>query len=238
MKTDKPTVLNVRVMTISDIEAVAEWFGSMDDVSFFDRTALVPAQIEAVRDKWKADLSAAMPPRALWYIAEDQQGRAAAIGGLRSINYINGDAVLPAFVGRHIRGRGVGIRLIAMLLDAAFARLRLVRVTTYYREDNEISARITAKAGFVEEGRVRKALLANGCHRDMMIMGVLGEEWGARREPLQTELDGDLVLRFPGAGNEQYDWPRERRADNLGRDKAARRGRLEAADRKGAFQVP
>lgn len=234
MKPREPIVLNVRPMTISDIDAVADWFDSIDDVSFFDRTAVVPTPIEAVRENWKADFDpAAMPPQALWYIAEDHSGRPAAIGGLRAINYINGDAVLPAFVGRHMRGRGVGIRLIGMLLDTAFTRLRLVRVTTYYREDNVISARITAKAGFREEGRMRQALLANGCHYDMAIMGLLREEWAARRETLQSQLDGGVVLRFPGAGNEQYDWPRGHRPDNLVCDLAARRERLEAAGRKG-----
>lgn len=239
MKTRKPVVLNVRPMTISDIDSVADWFDSIDDVSFFDRTAVVPTPIEAVRESWRTDFDpAAMPPGALWYVVEDDAARPAAMGGLRDINYINGDAVLPAFVGRHMRGHGLGIRLIGMLLDAAFTRLRLVRVTTYYREDNVISARITAKAGFCKEGRMRQALLANGRHYDMMIMGLLRDEWVARREALQSELNGDLVLRFPGAGNERYDWPCGRRPDNLVVDLAARRNRLEAAGRKGVEQVP
>lgn len=239
MNTREPIVLNVRPMMIGDIEAVADWFGSIDDVSFFDRTAVVPTAIDAVRESWKRDFDpAAVPPVALWYIAEDHLGRPAAIGGLRSINYINGDAVLPAFVARPMRGRGVGIRLVAMLLDAAFTRLRLVRVTTFYREDNAISARITQKAGFREEGRVRKALLANGCHLDMVVMGLLQEEWVARRKDLQTELDGNTILRFSGPGNEQYDWPRAETPDNLVRDLAARRERLEATGRKGVVAVP
>jgi RimJ/RimL family protein N-acetyltransferase len=239
MNTRERMILNVRPMMIGDIEAVADWFDSIDDVSFFDRSAVVPTALDAVRESWKSDLDpAAVPPSALWYIAEDHLGRPAAIGGLRSINYINGDAVLPAFVARRVRGRGVGVRLVAMLLDAAFTRLRLVRVTTYYREDNVISARITQKAGFREEGRVRKALLANGCHLDMVVMGLLQEEWGARREDLQMELDGNTILRFPGPGNEQYDWPRTERPDNLIRELAARRERLEAAGRKGVVAFP
>lgn len=234
MKTRQPIVLSVRPMAFSDIDAVAGWFDSIDDVSFFDRNAVVPMPLEAVRESWKADLDPAlMPPKALWYIAEDQSGRPAAIGGLRSINYINGDAVLPAFVARHVRGRGVGIRLVAMLLDAAFTRLRLVRVTTYYREDNVISARITQKAAFREEGRMRKALLANGCHLDMVVVGLLHDEWLARRELLHQELDCDTILRFSGPGNEQYDWPRGGRADSVVRDLAARRQRFEVASRAG-----
>lgn len=239
MKTRQPVVLNVRPMTMSDIDALAGWFHSIDDVSLFDRAAVVPTPLEAVRESWRSDFEpVAVPPKALWYIAEDQSGRAAAIAGLRSINYINGDAVLPAFVARQMRGRGVGIRLVAMLLDAAFSRLRLVRVTTYYREDNVVSAGIIRKAGFCEEGRLRKALLANGSHYDMVVMGLLCDEWAARRDILHADLDGDTVLCFPGPGNEQYDWPRGARADTLVHDLAARRTRLEAAGRKGVTAFP
>jgi RimJ/RimL family protein N-acetyltransferase len=226
----EPIILSVRPMTISDIDAVADWFDSIDDVSFFDRSAVVPLSHETLRESWMADLDpAASPPKAVWYIAEDQTGRPAAIGGLRTINYINGDAVLPAFVARHLRGRGVCIRLIAMLLDAAFTRLRLVRVTTYYREDNVISAAIIRKAAFREEGRLRKALLANGCHHDMVVVGILRDEWLARREELHEELDGDTILRFSGPGNERYDWPRGAMTDSLVADLTARRHRREAS---------
>jgi RimJ/RimL family protein N-acetyltransferase len=225
----EPIVLNVRSMTISDIDAVIGWFDSIDDVSFFERSAVVPLPLEAVRENWKEDFAcAAMPPKALWYIAEDRYGRPAAIGGLRLINYINGDAVLPAFVARHMRRQGVAVRLVAMLLDIALFRLRLVRVTTYYREDNLVSARITQRAGFHEEGRLRKAMLANGSHLDMVVMGLLREEWLARREPLRAELHCNTVLRYSGPGNEQYDWPRDAMADSLVPDLAARRDRLEA----------
>lgn len=226
----QPIILSVRPMTIADIDAVAGWFDSIDDVSFFDRNAVVPAPLDAVREQWREDFDCtSMPPKALWYIAEDPSGRPAAIGGLRSINYINGDAVLPAFVARHVRRRGVGIRLVAMLLDAAFSRLRLVRVTTYYREDNVVSAKITRKAGFREEGRLRKALLANGCHHDMVMVGQLHDEWLSRRELLHDELDRDTVLRYSGPGNERYDWPRGAMADTLVTDLTARRKRREAS---------
>ena len=42
MKTRHPLELGVRPMTIGDIDAVAGWFDSIDDVSFFDRSAVLP----------------------------------------------------------------------------------------------------------------------------------------------------------------------------------------------------
>jgi hypothetical protein len=76
---------------------------------------------------------------------------------------------------------------------------------------------------------LRKALLANGCHHDMVVVGMLRDEWLARREELHEELDGDTILRFSGPGNERYDWPRGAMADNLVADLTARRQRREAS---------
>lgn len=136
MSTSDSLLLNVRPMTSGDIDAVAGWFDSVEDLSFFDRHAMAPLGIEGLRHSWTGELAPTFPAKAFWCLAEEPSGRPAAIGGLRLINYINGDAVLPAFVARHVRGRGIAVRLGAMLLDVAFDRLRLVRVTTYYREDN------------------------------------------------------------------------------------------------------
>lgn len=234
MKPLNTLVLTARPMTLGDVDALASWFDCIDDVLLFDRSAVVPASLEAIRESWKADLDpAAMPPKALWYIAEESSGRPAAIAGLRSINYLNGDALLAAFVSRHMRGRGVGVRLSAMVLDAGFTRMRLARVTSCYREDNAASAGILRSTGFCEEGRLRKALLANGRRHDLFVLGLLQEEWLARRDALNAELDDVTAVRFPGQGNEQYDWPRRERTDNLVRDLTARRERLEVAGRKG-----
>lgn len=216
-------LLTVRPMGLSGLDAVAGWFDSLDDLSFFERSAVAPQSLEALRESWKADLVPTMPPPACWYIAEEPSGRPAAIAGLRFINYINGNAVLAAFVGRHMRGRGVGTRIAAMLLDLGFDRLRLVRVTTYCREDNHQSAKVLAKIGFCEEGRIRKALLVNGRQVDVLVLGILREEWLACRDTLHQDLARDTVLSFAGPGNEQYAWPRERMADNVVPSLAARR---------------
>jgi RimJ/RimL family protein N-acetyltransferase len=142
-------------MTISDIDAVAGWFDSIDDVSFFDRNAVVPTPLDAVRESWKADLDpAASPPKAVWYIAEDRTGRPAAIGGLRIDQLYQRRCSAAGLRGPAPAGARCRIRLIAMLLDAAFTRLRLVRVTTYYREDNVISASDHPQGRFPRGGPV------------------------------------------------------------------------------------
>jgi hypothetical protein len=93
-----------------------------------------------------------------------------------------------------------------LLLDLAFSRLNLRRVTTYFRQDNEISSRMISRAAFREEGRMRKAWLCNGRQLDMIVAGVLREEWMSHREALRAALDPQIVLKLAHDGN-QYAWP-------------------------------
>jgi RimJ/RimL family protein N-acetyltransferase len=211
MTSVKPQVLTIRSLELEDIDAIAAWFDDPDDLSLFERNSPLPSGREALRENWKADLTAgSTPAKAFWYIACDASGEPVGIGGLNSVNYVNGNCVLPVFVAKAMRKKGVGIRLVALLLDLAFDRLRLMRVTTYYREDNKISEKLVQRVAFREEGRLRKAWFCDGVHLDMVVAGVLREEWYAKRPALQAELDQSVVLRFGVGRNGQLTWPRAR----------------------------
>src|SRR3712207_5045535 len=130
-------------MNMDDVETVAAWLQDVDDLSLFERNSTVPVGKEAVRDGWKADLAGAKFPTAYWFMAEADGHAPVALGGLQSVNYVHGDAVLPILVDRSARGRGLGLRIAAALLDVAFDRLRLRRVTTFFRADNLRTERLT-----------------------------------------------------------------------------------------------
>jgi RimJ/RimL family protein N-acetyltransferase len=201
-------IFTVRPMKLNDIDDIAPWFEDPDDLSLFDRNSPAPMGIEALREYWKADLAAAPPPqKAYWYIARDPNGKEAVLGGLQGINYFHGDAVLPVFVAPSARHQGLGLRMTCLLLDLAFDRLHLRRVTTYFRQDNEISSRMIRKAAFREEGRMRKAWLCNGHQFDTIIAGVLREEWTSHRETLRAALDTQTVLKLASNRSNQYAWP-------------------------------
>ena len=206
--TISPSVFSLRAMELGDIDSIAPWFENLDDLSLFDRNSPAPIGLEALREYWKTDFVAhSAPPKAYWYIARSDSGVPAAFGGLQSVNYFHGDAVLPVFVGPLVRGQGIGTRMVGMLLDLAFDRLRLTRITTYYREDNQVSAKMIRKAGFKEEGRLRKAWLCDGRYLDMIVAGVLHEDWATRRDLLRRELDQRIILTFGGSTNGRHAWP-------------------------------
>jgi RimJ/RimL family protein N-acetyltransferase len=200
--------LSVRALELGDIDTIAPWFDDPEDLSLFERSSPLPTSRDAVRLSWKEDLEAgSLPAKAFWYTACGTAGEPAAIGGLQSVDYVNGNCVLPIFVAKPMRGRGIGLRLTALLLDLAFDSLRLTRVTTYYREDNEIIAKLVMKTAFKKEGTMRKTRFFNGEHLDMIVAGVLREEWAKRRAVLQDELDASVVLRFGTGTSGRLTWP-------------------------------
>lgn len=188
---------------MDDLEHVAAWFWNFEDIALFDRNLPVPVNHEMLRESWRSALSFADPPRAFWFVAQDADARPAAIGGLQAINYIHGDAVLPMFVADHVRRCGVGTAVTASLMDLAFRTLRLHRLTTFFRQDNEASEHTLRGVGWQMEGRLREAWYADGMRRDLLQAGVLASDWAAVRDDVLARLGGPgkVRLSFQGENN-------------------------------------
>ena len=189
----------MRSMNMDDIEIVAAWLQDIEDLSSFDRSLAVPPGREAMQQSWKADFEQAKFPTAYWFVVEAEAGTPVAIGGLQAVNYVHGDAVLPIFVRKSARGHGLATRIGVLLLDIAFDRLRLRRMTTYFRADNLRSERLTQRLGFLQEGRLREAWFVSGRSLDCVVVGMLREEWYARRSALRQELGGHVEVVFESA---------------------------------------
>ncbi len=178
----------MRPMGIDDLPVMTRWFSDYEDIALFDRNLPVPICKDAVLESWKAALDLKDPPRALWYLVENSSGEPVGLGGLQTINYIHGDAILPMFVARKARTNGLASAITALLLDLAFDQLRLNRVSTYFRDDHPRSASITQKIGFKEEGRVRQGWFRDGSYCDVINVGILASEWRASRDRLKQEM--------------------------------------------------
>ena len=64
-----------------------------------------------------------------------------------------------------------------MLLRFAFAELNLFRLSVYVPEYNVAALALLKKFGFVEEVRRRQALERDGRRWDMLVFGLLKDEW-------------------------------------------------------------
>ncbi|UUU34188.1 GNAT family N-acetyltransferase [Streptomyces sp. CA-210063] len=79
-------------------------------------------------------------------------------------------------------GRGYGVETVRLLLGLGFEELNLHRVWGARSPANEASARTMARAGMVEEGRIREHIRKGGAWRDSIVHAMLDHEWAARNQ--------------------------------------------------------
>jgi len=83
----------------------------------------------------------------------------------------------PAYLGQ-----GYGREAIGLMLDWAFRVQNYERIWLDTWATNERAIRCYRALGFVEEGRMRRQLFADGQSIDMLVMGLLRDEWRARQK--------------------------------------------------------
>ena len=96
------------------------------------------------------------------------------------IDRTNGSAGFGMAIGEHRRrGEGLGTDTVNAILDFCFGQLRLERVWLVTDSVNLRAQRVYAKAGMVEEGRLRRAFYQDGIFQDDVRMAILREDWQA-----------------------------------------------------------
>ena len=86
------------------------------------------------------------------------------------------------------RGRGVGRAAQVLGLDRAFDDLKLHKVFAEVMADNDAALKAQSGAGFRREGYLPGHVLKDGQPRDVVIVGILAEEWRQRRDQARKAL--------------------------------------------------
>ncbi len=100
------------------------------------------------------------------------------------------------------QGHGYATEAATALLDLAFDRLGLHRVTAATNAGNEASARVLRRLGMRQEGHLRQCVSFGGEWHDELLFAILAEEWAAGARPLirpYTERDWDAIARIHDA---------------------------------------
>ncbi len=207
MSNSSTRLFKLRPLEKADLECVAHWFQDVEDLAFFDRTSRVPLNVLQTEEIWGDAVCATRDCDKCWFIIESEAGQRQGMVGLEAISQVNRDAVIPVFIDKSIRRQGVAVRAIALLLDFGFKQLGLNRITSYYRADNHISRDLINQAGFRIEGTMRRAWYADGQFNDMVVVGVLQQEWMEHRKDLIRQLGRDTVVTFGSKTPSSWCWP-------------------------------
>ena len=206
-RADRAKHYRLRPMCLDDIPTVTAWMEDIEDLAMFDRRLVVPLDSASMELEWRDSIVAREPRSSYWFMIQDEDMLAVGLAGLTDINFVHGAALMPMFIAQSARKRGIAVRTRAVLLDFAFEQLRLVRMTSLHRADNEASRRLSEACGFQEEGRIRNGWNAGGRYVDQMICGILADEWRAHRRQLSGRLGRDAVVSLGSRELCQWSWP-------------------------------
>jgi RimJ/RimL family protein N-acetyltransferase len=92
-----------------------------------------------------------------------------------------------AIYDREYVGRGYGREAIGLLLDWAFLIQNYERVWLTTWHTNERALRCYRSLGFAEEGRQRRQIYVEGQYVDVVLMGLLRDEWLAHKGETNAE---------------------------------------------------
>ena len=111
-------------------------------------------------------------------LAED---RVIGFAALSDIQWNNQTADLAIGIGNpKYRGKGYGSDALNVLLNYAFDELNLYRVGLSVIEYNTVAIHVYERLGFVREGVRRAAVQREGQRYDLLLYGILRDEWLAR----------------------------------------------------------
>jgi RimJ/RimL family protein N-acetyltransferase len=113
----------------------------------------------------------------VWLIEARASGQRVGVLSLLEWSHVARIAELGVTLGAATdRGAGYGGEACRLALRHAFEDMDLQRVHLNVYEDNP-AVRLYRRLGFREEGRLRRHTYKRGAYRDVLLMGLLREEW-------------------------------------------------------------
>ncbi|GGW81142.1 GNAT family N-acetyltransferase [Streptomyces lomondensis] len=172
--------LELRELRDDDADSVFAIYGSeqaTEHLSFEPRSLDQVQQIVA-----RSIESAKADPRTEYALAVAERGSGELIGfGRLALDPHQPRGATMGFALRPSSwGSGYGVETVRLLLGFGFEELALHRIWGARSPANEASAKTMARAGMVEEGRIREHIHKAGTWRDSIVHAILDREWADR----------------------------------------------------------
>ncbi|THU84926.1 acyl-CoA N-acyltransferase [Dendrothele bispora CBS 962.96] len=120
-------------------------------------------------------------PLFLAAIETKDTGEWIGVTDLGTMNPKNRDVYFGIMLVPEHWNKGYGTEVTKWMVDHAFHWLAMHRVSLEVYETNETAIDLYKRVGFVEEGRRRKSNWIDGRWTDVISMGILEDEWRARK---------------------------------------------------------
>ena len=162
----------IRPMELSDVKKFVYY---LNDEKIKDYLSLVFPINQFLEEEWIRKNS--ISHNSL-HFAVDVEGVLIGSVGLISIDWIARSAEFGiAIYDPNYWNRGIGTEVTQLMLKYAFEYLNLNRVWLQVFENNQRAIRVYEKCGFIQEGRMRQARYLKGQYLDVIIMGILADEY-------------------------------------------------------------
>jgi RimJ/RimL family protein N-acetyltransferase len=159
--------VNLRVVEKEDLPLIVEW---ANDPEFNGEHEPIMQLSKTDLEKWYVNSG----PEEKWFLVEKKDK--ARIGLVRYDSHAWGTTLGSVLIPSE-RGKGYCTEAVRMLVDYLFLSKDIVRIQARFNKQNVASMRLLEKAGFTQEGTMRKSSFSRGKWVDMVMTSILREEW-------------------------------------------------------------
>jgi RimJ/RimL family protein N-acetyltransferase len=160
----------------ADAPILARWTEDSDYLRAMDTDYVRPLSAEQITQGLNPEQPD--PNSIAFHVRTLDRDRLIGFVALHSIEWNNGAGMLSIGIGDpDYRSKGYGSDALRLALRYAFHELNLYRLGLDVTSVNTRAIRAYQKAGFQQEGIVRGAVLRDGRRHDLILMGLLREEW-------------------------------------------------------------
>ncbi|MGH2444351.1 MAG: GNAT family N-acetyltransferase [Chloroflexota bacterium] len=161
---------------LDDLETYRSWFANTDVTRYLLMRFVLSEDGEAEWFRRVASESNSV----VWRVVVD--GRTIGNTGIHGIDWINRHATTGTVIGEMSQwGKGYGSQLVRLRTDYAFRQLGLERLDTQTLSMNIGMQRCLEKSGYQRVGICRRYIFQDGVWNDMVLYGLLRDEWEAAR---------------------------------------------------------
>lgn len=170
----------LREFRSEDLSGIREWVTDEQVTRFLSGTFLKPNTWEQTERFLRSILEGDTGGVNL-VIAQKDSLKYMGHCNLMMIDNVARKAELAIVMPREHHSKGYGGEAIRLLLMFAFDQLNLNRVFLKVHQNNARAIALYERCGFVHEGRLRQEIYQDGRYGDVLVMGILRDEFAAIR---------------------------------------------------------